>query len=148
MSERILVIDGENQVLGRLASIVAKKLKLGYRVVVLNTEKIVVSGERRMVVDSYKLLFNITTHRNPYITGVRRPRTPPRLFKSAVEDMLPKNRLGKEAIRRLKAHIGVPDEYRGKEAVKFPEADASRLARKYVRLGDVAREMGWRGAEI
>ncbi|MDK2383911.1 MAG: uL13 family ribosomal protein, partial [Candidatus Korarchaeota archaeon] len=44
MSQKLIIVDGANQVLGRLASIVAKKLKLGYSVVVLNTEKIVVSG--------------------------------------------------------------------------------------------------------
>ena len=147
MSERVLVIDGTNHVLGRLASIVAKKLMLGYRVVVVNTEKIVVSGERRMVVDSYKLLFRVTTHRNPYRTGIRRPRTPPRLFKSAVKNMLPRNQRGREAFKRLRAYIGVPQEYSGKEAVRFAEADASRLSRKYVLLGDIAREMGWRESQ-
>ena len=138
-------MDGSNQVLGRLASIVAKKLRLGYKVIVVNTEKIVVSGQRRMVVDSYKLLFRVTTHRNPYRTGIRRPRTPPRLFKSAVEDMLPRNRLGREALRRLRAYVGVPEEYMEAEKTRFPEADASRLGRKYVLLGDIAREMGWKG---
>jgi len=144
MPERILVVDGENQILGRLASLVAKKLLLGYRVVVVNTEKIVVSGERRMVVDSYKALFKATTHRNPERTGVRRPRTPVRLFKSAVKNMLPKNRRGENAAKRLRAYVGVPEEFEEEKPVRFAEAEASRLGRKYVLLGDIAREMGWR----
>ncbi|MEM4691128.1 MAG: uL13 family ribosomal protein, partial [Desulfurococcaceae archaeon] len=52
-------IDATNQILGRLASIVAKMLLEGKRVYVFNSEKIVVSGERRRVIESYKLLFKV-----------------------------------------------------------------------------------------
>ena len=79
-----LVIDGSNHILGRLASIVAKKLLQGERVVVVNAESIVVSGERRRVIEGYKRILEVRTLRNPEKGGVRRPRTPVRLFKLAV----------------------------------------------------------------
>ncbi|MEM1873041.1 MAG: uL13 family ribosomal protein, partial [Acidilobaceae archaeon] len=49
-----IYVDGSGMILGRLASIIAKRLLEGYRVYVVNVDKIVVSGRRAMVVDSYK----------------------------------------------------------------------------------------------
>ncbi|MEM4431137.1 MAG: 50S ribosomal protein L13 [Desulfurococcaceae archaeon] len=141
-------IDATNQILGRLASIVAKMLLEGKRVYVFNSEKIVVSGERRRVIESYKLLFKVRTHYNPEKSGIRRYRSPHMIFKRAVRGMLPMDKSkGREAYRRLKAFIGVPEEYRGREMIRFPEADVSRLKNKYVYLEDVAKELGWRGVE-
>ena len=141
-----VVIDGTNQILGRLASLVAKKLLSGEQVVVVNAEKIVVSGNPKMVIESYKKLFQVSTLRNPERTGIRRPRTPVRLFKAAVKGMLPKNKpRGREALKRLRVYIGVPPEYTDAEKVRFQEADVSRLKGKYITLGDVALQMGWKG---
>ncbi len=141
-----VVIDGTNQILGRLASLVAKKLLSGEQVVVVNAEKIVVSGDPKMVIESYKKLFQVSTLRNPERTGIRRPRTPVRLFKAAVKGMLPKNKpRGREALKRLRVYIGVPPEYADAEKVRFQEADVSRLKGKYITLGDVALQMGWKG---
>lgn len=44
LSNRAIIIDGKNHLLGRLASIVAKKLLQGDKVVVLRAEEIVISG--------------------------------------------------------------------------------------------------------
>ncbi len=141
-----VVVDGTNQILGRLASLVAKKLLSGEQVVVVNAEKIVLSGDPKMVIESYKKLFQVSTLRNPERTGIRRPRTPIRLFKAAVKGMLPKNKpRGREALKRLRVYIGVPPEYADAEKIRFQEADASRLKGKYITLGEVAVQMGWKG---
>ena len=44
MFEKEVIIDGRGHMLGRLASIVAKELQNGQRVVVVRTEKINISG--------------------------------------------------------------------------------------------------------
>ncbi|MFN4046163.1 MAG: 50S ribosomal protein L13, partial [Acidilobaceae archaeon] len=75
----------------------------------------------------------------------KRPRSPVRLFKAAVWGMLPKNSRGISARKRLKAYIGVPEEFSSRSFVKFPEADSSKLSRPGVTLNLVARELGWRG---
>jgi len=144
--EKTLYIDGTNQILGRLASFVAKKLLEGYKVYVVNTEKIVISGDRNRVIDGYKLLFNVKTHYNPEKSGIRRPRMPHMIFKRTVRGMLPMDKpRGREAYKRLKAYIGIPSELRNKSFIRFEEADVSRLKGEYMYLGDLARELGWKG---
>jgi large subunit ribosomal protein L13 len=144
--KREIVVDGSGQVLGRLASIVAKLLLLGWKVHVVNAEKIVLSGDPKMVVQAYKrTVLGVRSHYS-HKWRPKRPRSPQRLVKYAVRGMLPKhNRKGREALSRLRVYVGVPKELRGAEMVKFPEADASRLGGSYVELGRVAYELGWRG---
>ena len=141
-----VVVDGSGQILGRLASIVAKKLLQGERVVVVNAEKIVVSGDPVKLKKFYKdTVLGVKSHYSHRLRP-KRPRSPVRLFKAAVKGMLPKNnKRGREALSRLRVYIGVPEEYQGREMVRFKEADASRLSRGYIELGVIAKELGWRG---
>jgi len=143
---KVLYIDGANQILGRLASIVAKKLLEGYTVFVVNAEKIVVSGDKQRVINGYKLLLKVTTHYNPYKSGIRRPRAPHNIFKRTVRGMLPMDKpRGRDAYKRLRVYIGVPKELKNKSFIRFDEADVSRLKGDYMYLGDLAKELGWRG---
>ncbi|MFP3081281.1 MAG: uL13 family ribosomal protein, partial [Acidilobus sp.] len=49
-----VVIDGEGAILGRMASLIAKLLLEGHRVVVVNAEKVAVSGDPRRLVKFYR----------------------------------------------------------------------------------------------
>jgi len=60
LSDRV-VIDGKGHLLGRLASIVAKQLLAGKKIVVVRTEQIVISGSSKW------------TALRPHITLVFRP---------------------------------------------------------------------------
>jgi len=144
--KRTIIIDAEGAVLGRLATHVAKALQEGFKVYVVNIEKSVLSGKKNMVIEGYRVWLRIKTLRNPQKRSPKRPRSPEALFKRAVKGMLPKNFLkGREALTNLKVYVGVPKELRGKEFIKVPDADASRLGREYVTLAEVARAMGWKG---
>lgn len=141
-----VVIDATNLVLGRMASIVAKMLLMGYKVTIVNAEKAVVSGKPKMVIESYKLLFRVKTLRNPYRTGIRRPRTPERIIRYAIRGMLPKNNpRGKKALKNLRVYVGVPEEVKGKEIKTIKEASADRLRGKYITVGELAKQLGWKG---
>ncbi len=143
----VLIIDGENHVLGRVASIVAKLLLRGYRVYIVNSEKIVLSGPRRRVVEGYKLLLEVRTHKNPY-KGPKRPRNPINLVKRAIRGMLPKESdKGFRAYKRLKVFIGVPEELKDKPMIRIPFAEASKLKGPYVYISEVAKELGWSTGE-
>ncbi len=148
MKKEILVIDGSEHILGRLASFVAKKLLEGYKVVVTNADKIVVSGDPVRVVQSYKrTILGVRSHYSHRLRP-KRPRSPIKLFKFAVKGMLPKeNKRGREALKRLKVYVGVPKEFENVNMIKIPNASASRLGRSFVTLGRIAKELGWRGAE-
>jgi len=144
--EKVLYIDASNQVLGRLASIVAKKLLEGYRVIVVNVEKAVISGEKTRVIEGYKVLLKVKTHYNPEKSGIRRPRNPINIFKRAVRGMLPMSQeKGRDAFKRLKVYIGVPSSLSNNTFIQFPEASASRLKNRFVYVEEVAKALGWKG---
>jgi len=44
----VIVIDGKGHLLGRLASICAKQLLIGKKIVVVRTEQIVISGSSKI----------------------------------------------------------------------------------------------------
>ncbi|MCD6113786.1 MAG: 50S ribosomal protein L13 [Thermoprotei archaeon] len=141
------IINGEGHILGRLASIVAKRLLNGERITILNADKIVVSGNKRMVIESYKLLFKVKTHYNPYKQGIRRPRSPENIVRRAIRGMLPMDKpKGRAAFRRLKVFSGIPPEYENVKdrMVRIEDALATRLGRTYVTLAEIALQMGWK----
>ncbi|WP_185957811.1 MULTISPECIES: 50S ribosomal protein L13 [Sulfolobaceae] len=141
----IVIINAEGQILGRMASMIVRLLKDGKKVVIVNTEKAIISGEKTRVVESYRLLFNVRTLFNPYKNGIRRPRSPINIVKRTIRGMLPKSGKGRRMLKNVKAYIGVPREFEGKQFIKFPEADISRLKGKYVTVEVVAKELGWSG---
>jgi large subunit ribosomal protein L13 len=142
----VLYVDASGQILGRLASIVAKKLLEGYNVYVFNVEKAVLSGERLRVIEGYKLLLKVKTHLNPEKSGIRRPRSPINIFKRAVRGMLPMDKpRGRMAYKRLRVFIGVPPEFAGVQLIQFPEAAVTRLKGKYITVAEVAKALGWKG---
>ena len=145
--DRVIIVDGSNHILGRLASFVAKRLLEGNKVIVLNVEKVVVSGDPTKVIQFYKrTILGVRSHYSHRLRP-KRPRSPIRLFKTTVWGMMPKdNKRGREALKRLRAYIGVPKDYSKAKMIKVPEASASRLGRSFVTLERIAKELGWRGA--
>jgi len=143
---KVIVVDAEGAILGRLCTYIAKALQEGYRVYVVNAERAVLSGERRRVIESYKVWLRIKTLRNPQKRSPKRPRTPISLLKRAVEGMLPKNfSKGYNALTNLKVYVGVPEELRRERIVKVESVSKSRLGREYITLGEVAKALGWKG---
>ncbi|NPA96569.1 MAG: 50S ribosomal protein L13 [Crenarchaeota archaeon] len=147
---REIVIDAEGAILGRLASYVAKLALMGFRVHVVNVEKAVVTGDKHMVIESYKLWLEVKTHKNPYRHSPHRPRNPIAIFKKAVWGMLPKESWkGRQALKRVRAYIGVPEELSGREIVAIADTLADQLKRsEYVTLAEIAKAMGWKGVGL
>jgi large subunit ribosomal protein L13 len=146
IEEKVIIVDASGLILGRMASIIAKKLLEGYKVYVVNAEKAVLSGEKKRVVEGYRLLLKVRTHYNLDKSGIRRPRTPVEIVKRSVRGMLPMDKpKGRLAFKKLKVYIGVPKELEGKQVTKLEEADARRLSGRYVTVGEVAESLGWKG---
>ena len=145
---KTLIVEADGQILGRMASRIAKLLLQGYKIVVVNAEKAVLSGEPKMVIEGYKKMFSVRNYRNLEKQGIRRERSPQRLVKSAVKGMLPhKKPKGRRALKNLRVYVGVPEELREKEKIKFPDADASKLKCKSILVGQLAKQLGWRVLE-
>ena len=103
-----LIYDGENAIFGRIASIVAKELLKGNSVDIINCEKIIISGDKRLL--AKKILTKREMGSGGSLKGPKYPRVADRLVKRMIRGMLPRDRTkGRDALRRLKCHIGNGD---------------------------------------
>ncbi|MHC1628649.1 MAG: 50S ribosomal protein L13 [Candidatus Nezhaarchaeales archaeon] len=145
MSQQITIVDAEGQILGRMASLVAKRLLMGEKIIIVNAEKAVISGNRHSILREYKeYVLSKKTWKMPE-KGPKKYRRPDIIVKRVIRGMLPyKQWKGRRAYKNLRVYIGIPEEYVDKPKVKFPQADASRLARKYITVGELAKEVGWK----
>jgi large subunit ribosomal protein L13 len=135
------VVDASGLVLGRAASLIAKRLLSGETIVVVNAEKAVVSGSRTQVLAYY----TAARARGSKRTGPHFPRYPDRIFRRTVRGMLPhlKSR-GKAAFRLLEVHIGTPPEYQGARAETLDAARARPTTRPPTTLEEITRLLGAR----
>ena len=121
-----VLIDAEGQVLGRLASKVAKllrgKMKTNYtphvdcgdNVIIINAEKVILTGKK---------LDDKTYVRHTGYPGGQRFRNPRELFakqpakvvEKAIKGMLPKNRLGAALYRNLYVYAGPEHQHQAQQ---------------------------------
>ncbi|MFX0169852.1 MAG: 50S ribosomal protein L13 [Candidatus Hodarchaeota archaeon] len=138
-----LLVDANNTVAGRLASVVAKQLLQGEHVIVINAEKAVLSGNRASLVQEYKESLGIRTRSAPW-KGPFHPRQPDRILRRIIRGMVPwKKDRGRKAMRRLRVYTGLPEGVKSKRHLDLTEN--LRKGRNTVYLGDIARELGWKG---
>lgn len=111
------VLDAKNKTLGRLAteaarllmgkhkSIFSRHLDTGDFVVIINAEKIIVSGNK----EKQKLYYRHSGYPGGFKSVTLEEMLkvkPDRVIFHAVKGMLPKNRLGRSMIKKLKVYIG------------------------------------------
>lgn len=142
---------GKGHLLGRLASIVAKELLDGQKIVVVRCESMNVSGEffrNKLKYHDYLRKSTNFNHRR----GQFHFRAPSRIFYKAVKGMIPhKTARGKAALERLKVFEGVPPPYDKKKKIVVPQAlRVLRLkpGRKYTSLGRLSSSVGWKYESI
>lgn len=141
-SESYTVINADGLILGRMASVIAKRLLKGERIVVVNAEKAVVSWKKKSKILEAKEFLEVGYPGK----GPIHYRRPDRILRRAVRGMLPyKQPKGKLAYKRLKVFIGIPDELKDAKMETIEEAHAKKLKGPYLTLGELAREIGWSG---
>ncbi|MCS7123841.1 MAG: 50S ribosomal protein L13 [Candidatus Bathyarchaeota archaeon] len=140
--EDFTVINAEGLILGRMASVIAKRLLKGEKIAIVNAEKTIISGKRKSRVAEAKEFLEVGyPGKGPF-----HYRRPDRILRKTVRGMLPyKQPKGKQAYKRLRVFIGVPDELRNAEMETIEEAQAKKLTCPYLTLGEFAKEIGWRG---
>ena len=136
----VTIIDGKNAVLGRLASIVAERIMDGEEIVVVNSESIVITGERDAVFAEYKAKVDrgeCKSRKGPFY-----PRRADLLFRRAVRGMIPwMTTSGRDAYRRLHVFVGVPKQFADSE-IAVEEQAMKKITGKYTTLGAVAKFLG------
>jgi large subunit ribosomal protein L13 len=143
------IVDANGHTLGRLATEVARVLRgkhkptfaehmdMGDYVIVINAEKIAVTGKKPTQKKYYR-------HSN-YPGGFKTPtyaevmkKFPIRIIETAVKGMLPKNRLGKQQYLKLKVYPGTTHPHEAQKPVAM-EID-EKVARATARLAAVRSE--------
>jgi large subunit ribosomal protein L13 len=138
------IINADGLILGRLASIIAKRLLNGEEIVIVNAEKAVLSGKKKSRVIEAKDFLKVGHPKmGPY--HVRRP---DRVVRKTVRGMVPyRQPKGKLAYKRLKVFIGVPEDLKGQKMETLAEAQAKKLTCPCFTLGELAKEIGWTPGE-
>ena len=131
IQEHWYVVDASDKPLGRLASEIASVLRgkhrpeysphlsLGDHVVVVNAEKVHLSGNKRQ----QKLYYSYSG----YQSGLRirsfqeiMAKNPGQVVQHAVKGMLPHNRLGRRLLKKLKVYAGPDHPHKAQTPEDFP----------------------------
>jgi large subunit ribosomal protein L13 len=136
-----MIVDGTNLVLGRMASNVAKRLLNGERVYIVNAEKVVITGKKESAIVKFKRRIDLHAKGNP-LKAPKFPRTPHGLVRMSIRGMLPfKRQTGKQAFKRLRVYIGVPEELKEAKLEKIEKAE-NKLASNYTLVEDISKALG------
>lgn len=112
-----LVVDASNQVLGRLATEIARRLrgkhKAEYTPHVDTGDYIIVTNAEKVTVTGRKFKNKMYHHHTGFPGGIKsvtfenlQGRNPIKIIELAVKGMLPKNPLGREMYRKMKVYVG------------------------------------------
>jgi large subunit ribosomal protein L13 len=131
---RWFVIDADGKILGRLSTIIAKILSgknkptytpfldTGDHVIVINAEKVVLTGKKESdkIYRSHSQYPGGLKERAARFVRAEKPET---MIEEAVWGMLPKNKLGRKMLKKLKVYRGAnhPHEAQKPEQVEIAE---------------------------
>jgi len=142
MAERI--IDGEGAILGRAASKIAKMLLNGDNVVLLNAEKMLISGHERSIIDNYKHRLDLKDKANPEHSPYW-SRKPDMFVKRVIRGMLPyKKPKGKKAYKLLRVYIGVPESYKNKKPEEIEKKDIKKMFENVISVKELSERLGYK----
>jgi large subunit ribosomal protein L13 len=109
-----IIFDAENAIVGRLGSVVAKELLRGNEVVVVNSEKAILSGNKKRSVER---IMDLRKKGGSSQKGPKISKLPDRLLKRMIRGMLPWDRpRGREVYKsNLRCYVSVPTEIKQEE---------------------------------
>ncbi len=146
-----MIVNAEGNIVGRLASYVAKKALSGETVIVVNAEKAIISGKKETILNKERGRLNIRNLGNPR-KGPFHQRRPDKYLRRVIRGMLPyKKPIGKSAYKRVMVYIGIPkDEIKRNHNIEVDDSDILELddlkknIRDYMTLGEICNAIGGR----
>ena len=135
-----MIIDATDQIVGRMATQVAKKALLGEHIDIINSEKAVISGKKEMVLQRYKQrVTRGIPSKGPFFSLL-----PERFLKRIIRGMLPhKQEKGEKALKRIICHRGLPEKFKDQKTEPVKDASVSRLSTMdYISIGELCRLLG------
>jgi large subunit ribosomal protein L13 len=132
------IIDADGLILGRMSSAIAKRLLNGEEIVIINAEKVLITGKKRMIYDEYHKMRDLSHARK----GPHFPRMPDMILKRTIRGMIPYQKPdGRAAFKNLKVYMGIPKEFVGKKAETIKGASTENIS-QCTTLGEVSKHLG------
>lgn len=118
MLNKKIIIDGTGAVFGRLCSFAAKKALEGNEIIVVNSEKVIITGNKKDVIQKYRILRKKGGYSQK---GPKYSKDPSRILKRSIRGMLPDHRkgVGRDAFKRVKCYENIPPEFEGEKMLKI-----------------------------
>jgi len=133
--EKEIIIDGENAILGRLASYTSKELLKGKEIIIINADKVIITGRKEEIVEKYLKLMK---KGGSSLKGPRIIRSSERILKRVIRGMLPhKKGRGSDALKRVRCYNDIPEEYKEKKKIKSGKVKTTR----FITLKELAKRL-------
>ncbi len=136
-----MIIDGKNLILGRLATFAAKQALDGEEIIILNCEKIILTGRKKYLFQTFleKQKLGDSPYHGPFY-----PKTPERIVRRTIRGMLSyKQERGKKAYKRIKCFKGIPQSYSDQKMETVQAADYSKLKTlNFITINDLSKIYG------
>ena len=141
------ILDASDLIMGRMCSQIAKMALLGQYIVITNAKAAVVSGRRNQILAKYVHLRHIRNLSNPRHGPFHFSR-PDTFLRQKFKAMLPKNKRGAEALKRIHVYITkIPhtkeETYKDGEPIVVRNASSERLRHNFITIEDICNMMGW-----
>ena len=134
------IINADGLILGRMASIIAKRLLKGEKIIVVNAEKAIISGKRKTKIKEAKKFLEVGHPKK----GPFHYRRPDRIVRKTIRGMLPyKKPKGKTSYKQLKVFIGIPNELKEQGMETLKDASANKLTCSFFTLNQLAKNIGY-----
>jgi len=135
-----MIIDARNLILGRMATVVAKKALLGEKVDIINADLSVISGDKKWILAHYVQ----KRDRGIPLKGPYMHKLPDRFVRRTIRGMLPyKQEKGKKAYGNIKCYIGVPTILKDQKAETIESAKLTKLPNlKFIKVGELCKLLG------
>jgi large subunit ribosomal protein L13 len=130
----MIIIDGKNTVLGRLATFAAKEALKGEEIKIVNCEQVIITGNKKFIENDLRQKRSRVGTRQ---IGPKVSRTSEKIVKRAIRGMLPDHRQGrgKEAFKRIMCYTGIPQEFKDSKMISLKGEEKL----KYIQIKEISK---------
>lgn len=130
-----IIINAQGGILGRIAAFSAKQALFGKKVIIVNCNEILITGEKNKVKEKYLVL---RKKGGTSIKGPRISKMPEKIMKRTIRGMLShKQGRGSDAFNRIRCYNTCPAECEHAEKIEMKRPAKTKLTK----LLDVSREL-------
>lgn len=136
MTDKI-ILDAEGAVFGRLCSFAAKKALEGHEIIIINSEKAIISGNKADTIAKYLKIRRMGGRSSQ--KGPKYPKVPYIMLKRGIRGMLPdfKKGQGKLAFSRVRCFNQFPEEYKNQKIIKSGKTKPN----KFIELKELSQRI-------